>query len=113
MTTAEYIQVLVPVAVVIAGVLTSWLTVRASKKKDAAAATQTLTDIAMGLVTPLKEQISELQEEMVSLEKEVANLKKENKLLHRWAQLLYSQVLEAGHDPISFERVQKLEQDER
>jgi len=108
-----YIPIIVSIVAALGTVLVAYLTVRAGKRKTAAEATQTLTDIAMGLVTPLKEQIDELTEELHNVEAEVSALKKENKLLHRWAQLLYSQVLESGHDPISFERVQRLEGDER
>lgn len=102
---------LIPAIAGIVAAATSWLTVRASRKKTAADASEVLTGIAVGLVTPLEEQVDKLQKELCDLEQEVKALKKENKLLHRWAQLLYSQVLETGNDPISFERVHKLDDD--
>ena len=68
MTVADYASFIVPVIAAFAAIVTSWLTVRAGRKKASAEATQTLTDIAMGLVTPLKQQIDELQEELASLE---------------------------------------------
>ena len=107
-----YIPIIVSVVAALGTVLVAFLTVRAGKKKTAAEATATITDTAMSLLAPLNARIDELETHQAKLEKEVANLKKENKLLHRWAQLLYSQVVEAGADPYPFEWVREKEGDE-
>ena len=90
------------VSVLVAGI-TTW----ALRKKNAADVAKQLTDIAMGLIDPLQEEIDELKKEQLHLDDEIALLKGENALLHRWSQLLFSQVVESGGEPISFEQVQE------
>lgn len=97
----EYLPIVVPVFAAIAAILGSWLTVRAGKKKAGADAAETLTDIALSLVEPLKIELEELKIE-------VGLLKRENEVLHKWAQLLFSQVIEEGGEPVSFDQVKKL-----
>lgn len=99
----------VPIAAAIAAIVGSWITVRAGRKKNDADAAKTLTDIAMGFVNPLQNSIQEMKKEMARMERKIKRLEDENALLHKWSQLLFTQVIEAGHDPITFDRVKYLE----
>jgi len=88
-------------------VLVAWITIRVGKEKTEADAAETFTDIALSLVQPLKAEIDGLKKELIHMDKEIGLLKKENEILHRWSQLLFSQVVESGGDPIGFDQVQK------
>jgi sensor domain CHASE-containing protein len=103
----DYLPLLIAAISGAVSVLTALLVVRASKKRVAADATETLTNIALSLVAPLKAEIDELKKEYDELEDAVSKLKAENELLHRWSQLLFSQVVESGGEPIGFDQVQK------
>ena len=87
---------------IIVAVITTW----ALRRKNAADAAKQLTEIALSLINPLQEEIDDLKKEQAYLEAEICKLKAENEMLHRWSQLLFSQVVESGDDPISFEQVQ-------
>jgi hypothetical protein len=102
-----YVGIVISIVTALATVGAAWLTVRAGKKKTETEATQTLTQIALSLVEPLKAEMEELRIEMVVLETEIDALKKENLLLHRWAQLLFTQVSDLGQDPIRFDEVRQ------
>ena len=108
---AYVIPVLVSLIAAAATVGVSWLTVRVGKQKQEADAAETFTDIALSLITPLTERICVLEETVLEQTKEIELLKKENQILHRWSQLLFSQVVESGVEPISFEQVKKWEGD--
>ena len=105
----DYLPLLIAAFSGVVSVVTAFLVTRASKKKVAADATATLTGIALSLVAPLKFEIDALKEELSGVEDEIKKLKVENEMLHRWSQLLFSQVVESGGDPISFEQVKKWE----
>jgi sensor domain CHASE-containing protein len=105
----DYLPLLIAAISGVVSIITATLVVRASKKKVAADATATLTTIALSLVEPLKAEIDELKKEYKELEADVTNLKAENAILHRWSQLLFSQVVELGSDPIPFEQVKAWE----
>jgi hypothetical protein len=102
------VPIIVSVVAALAAIIGSILTVRAGKKKTEAEAAETLTNVALSLIHPLEETINDLKAAVALQGKEIELLKRENKLLHRWSQLLYSQVVEAGHDPIPFEKVQRM-----
>jgi hypothetical protein len=72
-------------------------------------ATETLTKISLSLVEPLQERIEVLEDHSEKQDQKIAALEKENRSLHRWSQVLFSQVMEAGKDPIPFETIQALE----
>ena len=103
---SEYIPVVVAL---IASPFVAWITVRASRPKVKADATRVLTDVSLSLLAPLQERIDLLEEHAEKNEMRISFLERENKTLHRWAQVLFSQVLEAGKEPIPFETIQKLE----
>ena len=105
----EWAPILVATVVAVGGIVGSWLTVRSGKEKNSAEATSVLTEIAMSLVEPLQVKQREMEAELARMERKIVLLERENALLHKWAQLLFSQVIEAGSDPISFERVERLE----
>jgi len=92
------------VTALVVAVITVW----AVRRKNAADVAKQLTDIAMGLIEPLEEQVADLKKEQAHMEREIGQLKAENELLHKWSQLLFSQVVESGGEPISFEQVRKL-----
>ena len=104
----DYLPLLIAAFSGVVSVVTAFLVTRASKKKVAADATATLTGIALSLVEPLKFEIDALKEELSGVEDEIKKLKVENEILHRWSQLLFSQVVESGGEPISFDQAQKL-----
>ena len=100
----------IPVVLVLFGApLVTWLTIRASRPKVKADASDTLTKISLSLVEPLQERITTLETHMEEQDKKIDALEAENKSLHRWSQVLFSQVVEAGADPIPFETIQALE----
>ena len=88
---------------IIVAIITTW----AMRRKNAADVASQLTDMALSLIEPLQEEIDALKKEQSHLDTEVVKLKAENALLHRWSQLLFSQVVELGSDPIPFAQVQK------
>ena len=94
------------IVVVVSPVVVAFITTWALRRKNAADVAKQLTDIAMSLIDPLQDEIDDLKKEQSHMEDEIALLKGENALLHRWSQLLFSQVVESGGDPISFEQVQ-------
>jgi hypothetical protein len=93
--------------------LAAYLTIRANRDKVSAEANHVMVDTATSLIRPLKQELDELRRKVgaqattiASLEAKVAELRHENSLLHRWSQLLFSQVVESGVlDPIPFEQV--------
>jgi len=101
----EYIPVVVAL---IASPLVAWITVRASRPKVKADASETLTAISLSLLEPLQERIEELERHAEVNEDRIAKLEKENRALHRWAQILHAQVIEAGGEPIQFDAIKKL-----
>ena len=105
----EWVPAIVAIVAAVGAVIGSWLTSRVQKSKADAEATSVLTGIALQLVKPLQGKMEEMQAELDRMERKIRRLEEENALLHKWAQLLFSQVLEAGQDPISFERVRGLE----
>jgi len=92
------------ITAVVVALVTSWV----ARRKDKADVAKQLTDIALSLIDPLQEEIDDLKKEQKLLDREVVKLKAENELLHRWSQLLFSQVVELGSDPIPFDRVQRM-----
>ena len=96
----DYIPVLVAL---IAGPLAVLVTVYFSRDKVRADASKTLTDISLSLVEPQQRALDRMQVEITELKTKVRRLESENRALHTWAQLLFSQVVEAGHEPIPFE----------
>jgi len=88
---------------IIVAIITTW----AMRRKNAADVASQLTDIALSLIEPLQEEIDALKKEYTELQVEMGKLKSENALLHKWSQLLFSQVVESGGEPISFEQVRK------
>lgn len=105
----EWIPAIVAVVVAVGGIFGTWITARSQRQKTDADATSVLTSVALQLIEPLQLRVSEMEAEIGRMERKILNLEKENALLHKWAQLLYTQVVETGHDPISFERVRNLE----
>ena len=105
----DYLPVIVAL---IASPLVAWITVRASRPKVKADATRVLTDVSLSLVEPLQERIVQLEEREDKNELRISFLERENRVLHRWAQILFTQVIEAGGIPVSFEHVQGLEEDQ-
>ena len=106
-----YIPILISVIAALATVGASWLTVRVGRKKADADAVETLTDVALSLVKPLKVEIEILKEKQAELMKKIVPLEEENAILHRWSQLLFSQVVEAGQEPIPFSQVKYWEKE--
>lgn len=104
-----WIPAIVALIAAAGGIVGTWLTGRSQRTKNDADATSVLTGIALQLVRPLQDKLDSLQEEMDRMERKIRRLEEENALLHKWAQMLFSQVVETGNDPISFERVRKLE----
>lgn len=100
-----YVAVLISFITAAATIVGAYLTVRAARRKNEADATDTLTKIALSLVEPLQTKLAEMQTELQRVEGEVDALKKENAQLHKWAQLLFSQVVEHGGEPYSFDWV--------
>lgn len=105
---AAWIPVIIASVAAIGGIFGTWLTGRMQQAKTDAEATSVLTGIALQLVQPLQVKMEEMQREIQRMERKIVRLEEENALLHKWAQLLFSQVLETGQDPIPFERVQYL-----
>ena len=91
----------------ITSLLVALITSFAMRKKTSADVAKQLTDIAMSLIDPLQEEVDGLKKDQRKLEDEIMKLKAENEVLHRWSQVLFSQVVESGGDPVSFEQVQK------
>lgn len=96
----EYIPVLVAL---IAGPLAVLVTVYFSRDKVRADASKTLTDISLSLIEPQKRRIGDLERKIMDMEKQIGQLEAENEALHTWAQLLFTQVVEAGDTPIPFD----------
>jgi hypothetical protein len=106
---SDIVPIVVAVVAAVSAIVGSWLTTRAARKQSEASAAETFTDTALSLIAPLRTQLAELQALVAKQGLEIEFLKKENELLHRWAQLLYTQVLEAGGEPYSFEWVRDRE----
>ncbi len=101
----EYIPVVIAL---IASPLVAWITVRASRPKVKADATQVLTDVSLSLLEPLQERIEELERHATRNEQRIGELERENRALHRWAQILFTQVIEHGGEPVTFDYVKRL-----
>lgn len=100
-----YIPLLVAL---IAGPVTAWVTWKLAQKKVPEDTAQTLTDIAMSLIDPLKAEIEELKREAVLRDREIAKLKEHNVALERWAQLLWTRSVETGHTPPTLDESERL-----
>jgi hypothetical protein len=93
--------------------LAAYLTIRSNREKVSAEANRVMVKTAMGLIDPLRAELEELRgklrvqaDTIVRLQEKVAELQHENSLLHKWSQLLFSQVVESGvMNPIPFEQV--------
>ena len=92
------------ITAIFVAMMTSWVARRRGKADTA----KQLTDIALSLIQPMEEEIGDLKKELRHLDREVVKLKAENQMLHRWSQLLFSQVVELGSDPIPLSRAQEL-----
>jgi hypothetical protein len=112
----QYIPVII---VLIGGPLVTYITIRAARPKVQADASDTLNRISLSLVEPLEKKIAkQARENKARIEAlevhsgeqdvKIAALERENKELHTWAQILHSQVVEGGGDPIGFDTVQKM-----
>lgn len=55
----------------------------------------------------LENDVAGLVRKVKRIEDEVAVLRAENAKLHRWAKLLWAQVVESGNDPVPFEVVDR------
>lgn len=104
----EWIPAIVAAVAATGGIVGTWLTGRTQRAKTDAEATSVLTNIALKLVEPLQDKLSEMEGEITRMERKIMRLEHENALLHRWSQLLFTQVIEAGHDPYTFEYVKRL-----
>lgn len=102
----DYIPVLIAI---IAGPTVAFVTARVSRPKVVADAAKTYTDISLSLVEPQKRRIRDLEDHMASCELRIKKLERENRALHVWSKLLYTQVVEAGVDPIPFDATVFLE----
>lgn len=107
-----YIPLLVAL---IAGPVTAWVTWKLAQKKVPEDTAETLTDIAMSLINPLKAEIAELREQAVDRDntiaeqsREIAKLKEHNLALERWAQLLWTRTVESGHTPPTLDESERL-----
>ena len=112
---SEYIPIIIAL---IAGPVVAYITARLSRPKvraDAALseaeASSVYTETALKLIEPLKRQIEELQRDLALVRAELSELRDENNALHRWAKLLYTQVIEAGETPYTFEESERLYRD--
>lgn len=106
----NYVPVLVAAGV---SIVTALVTVLASRPKVRADVTKTLTDISLSLVEPQAARIDVLQTKVAELTCDIKKLYEENRSLHKWSQLLFSQVIEHGGDPISFDRSEQLRKEQR
>ena len=104
----EYIPVIIAL---IASPLVAWITVRASRPKVKADATRVLTDVSLSLVEPLQKSVERLKKRLDQNEKRIGELERENRALHRWAQILFTQVIEHGGEPVSFDYVKGLDKE--
>lgn len=105
----DYIPVVIAI---IAGPAVAFVTARMSRPKVVADAAKTYTDISLSLVEPQKRRIRDLEAHMTICELRIKKLERENRALHVWSKLLFSQVLEAGAEPIPFDAVALLEGDD-
>ena len=72
---------------------------RAKAALDEAGATKALTDIAVGLLTPLRTQVDELVKDLAHSRAEVVTLRDDVRGLHEWINLLIA-ALEAAGQPV-------------
>ncbi len=100
----------IPVVLVLLGApLVTWLTIRASRPKIQAESTEILNRVSTKLVLRLETRLEKMEKHQAEQDSEIAALKRENVTLHRWAQVLFTQVVEAGGEPVIFETIRKLD----
>ena len=98
----NYVLVIIAAAVSLA---TALITVAASRPEVRADVTQTLTDISLSLIQPQADRIDALNVKVTELTGQVCRLETENRGLHKWSQILFSQVVEHGGNPVPFKEV--------
>jgi hypothetical protein len=104
----DHIEVLIAAAAVVISPIVAWITIRMTRPKLRAEASEVLTDVSLSLIEPLRARIAELENRDVEKGCRIDSLERENRVLHRWAQVLFSQVVESGNTPISFEEIRRL-----
>lgn len=122
-TATIYVPALIAAAVSIGGILVNrWFSKRqdtADAEKKEAEAEKIKADTAMILIQPLKDSIAELREELEDVkthakeqamadEERIEELTERVEAVERWAHLLFTQVLEAGVTPFTFEESEHL-----
>lgn len=87
-------------AVVFGGLITAIGAFLINRRKSKAETTQILADVAVGLIQPLKDEITELRGEVKELRARVATLETLNTELRKGVKLLTEQVRELGAEPV-------------
>lgn len=117
--TSTYLAAVIAGVISVAGIFVNrWF----SRRQDTADATEKeanaaekITDTAIKLMEPMKQEIAELKRKQqdaevqrMADEREIQQLKEKIEAVERWAKLLYVQVIEAGLTPMTFEESEQL-----
>lgn len=105
----EWAQLAVTLLIGAGTVAGSWAAVKVSRRNAQTSETVGVTEAALMLVDPLKQEIEDLRERVEHLEIENKRGEQERQQLHRWALALTGQLHGAGIDPISFEQIRYLD----